>query len=431
MESSGAIRVLVLTETVSNAIAYVVVEEDLNRTRNAIVRWLKHFGMESERYSIVLHTDAEQAVRNLIGGVSSQFSFQVRKASNQQHQSVGAAERGVRRLKETLAVLRADLNSHKLDIRFDKECIGEALNYLALSHNHFGKTRETNMSPLEVLAGRRLPKPVSAMFGSTVLAELPTSLRQRCPNETRSIEAAFISIGIDKGPMVMGSVRIDQEFHLMLFAARNVRQITPISWDLKLCDSFLAPMPEAVGDVARDPPQVAPPPAAPAIGGDDLPDIPGFHDGDGGLPPMLEPARGGQHPEVEARIRGQKAERAESHEDRNPKKLKVGDGKSESQHGYIKTRHCPACESGMVAPGIRHSAACRRVNQPVIANPRSTATASDVHDMDVEDVEIPQEEEFLERTKRARDPSFDEVETQVKRETKDEIFEIFGENVSL
>ena len=101
--------------------------------------------MESERYSIVLHTDAEQAVRNLVGGVSSQFSFQVRKASNQQHQSVGAAERGVRRLKETLAVLRADLNRQHLDIRFDKECIGEALNYLALSHNHYGKTRETSM----------------------------------------------------------------------------------------------------------------------------------------------------------------------------------------------------------------------------------------------------------------------------------------------
>ena len=433
IEASGAIRVLVLTETVSNAIGYVVVEDDLNRTRSAIVRWLKHFGMESERYSIVLHTDAEQAVRNLVGGVSPQFTFQVRKAGNQQHQSVGAAERGVRRLKETLAVLRADLNKHDVDIRFDKECIGEALNYLALSHNHYGKTRETNMSPLEVLAGRRLTKPVSAMFGSTVLAELPSSLRQKCPNETRSVEAAFISIGIDKGPMVMGSVRIDQEFHLMLFAARNVRQITPISWDLKLCDSFLAPMPEAVGDVPRDPPQAAPPPpVGPAIGGEELPDIPGFDDDDGGLPPMLEPARGGQHPEVEARVRGQKVEREKSHDDRNPKKLRVEDGRSESRPGYIRTRHCPACESGMVAPGIRHSATCRRVNQPVVvASSRTPATAADFPDMDVDDVEIPQETEFLERTKRTRDPSSDEVETQIKRERKDEVFEIFGENMSL
>ena len=257
LETSNAVKILVLTETVSNAIGYVVVEEDLNRTRNSIVRWLKHFGMESEHYSIVLHTDAEQAVRNLVAGASSHFTFQVRKAGNQQRQSVGSAERGVRRLKETLSVLRADLNQNGLDIRFDKECIGEALNYLALVQNHFGKTRETDLSPLEVLSGRRLSKPVSALFGSTVLAELPTSLRQRCPNETRSIEAAYISCGLDKGPMVMGFVRIDQEVHLMQFAARNVRQITPISWDLKLCDSFLAPMvggeaPQPVRDAAGE-----------------------------------------------------------------------------------------------------------------------------------------------------------------------------------
>ena len=277
METASAVKILVLTETVSNAIGHEVVEEDLNRARASIVRWLKHFGMESEHYSIVLHTDAEQAVRNLVAGASSQFTFQVRKAGNQLHQSVGSAERGVRRLKETLSILRADLNQNGLDIRFDKECIGEALNYLALVHNHFGKTRETDLSPLEVLSGRRLSKPVSALFGSTVLAELPTSPRQKCPNETRSIEAAYISCGLDKGPMVMGFVRIDQEFHLMQFAARNVRQIAPISWDLKLCDSFLAPM---VGGEAPQPVR---------DGGDEVPqdvDLPPLEPGG---PPVLPP----------------------------------------------------------------------------------------------------------------------------------------------
>lgn len=89
--------------------------------------------------NMLLHTDAEQAIRNLITGSSSPISFQVRKARNQQHQSVGFAERGVRRLRETLSVLLADLNQNGWDIRFDQD---EALNYLALMQNYFGRTRK-------------------------------------------------------------------------------------------------------------------------------------------------------------------------------------------------------------------------------------------------------------------------------------------------
>ena len=445
LETSNAVKILVLTETVSNAIGYVVVEEDLSRTRSSIVRWLKHFGMESEHYSIVLHTDAEQAVRNLVSGASSQFTFQVRKAGSQQRQSVGSAERGVRRLKETLSVLRADLNQNGLDIRFDKECIGEALNYLALVHNHFGKTRETDLSPLEVLSGRRLSKPARALFGSTVLAELPTSLRRKCPNETRSIEAAYISCGLDKGPMVMGFVRIDQEFHLMQFAARNVRQITPISWDLKLCDSFLAPMvggedPRPVRDEVGDVPQDVdlPPlepgghPVAPPAGRDED-DI--FGD-EGGFPPMLEPARGGQHPSLESQRK--KPTRSGEEEKRLTKRLRFSDAPmteasepSAPSRGYIKTRHCPACESGMNAPGIRHSATCRRVNQPVQVAQPTTERDDEYPDMEIEDVEIPQETEFVERNKRNREHDDEVLETQMKRERRDELFEIYGEDLNL
>jgi len=239
-ESSNAVKILVLTQTVSNAIGYVVVGDNVARARILVTQWLKLFGMESEKYSIILHTDAEQAIRNLITGSSSQISFQVRKARNQQHQSVGFAERGVRRLRETLSVLLADLNQNGWDIRFDQD---EALNYLALMQNYFGRTRKTDMTPLEVLTGRRLPKPTSALFGSTVLAELPLSLKQRAPNQTRMVEASYLHPGLDKGPrVVISQIRIDGELQLLHFNAKNVGQITPISWKSQLCDSFLAQM---------------------------------------------------------------------------------------------------------------------------------------------------------------------------------------------
>ena len=52
------------------------------------------------------------------------------------------------------------------------------------------------------------------MFGQTVLAELPSSMRAQSPNETRSVEAAFVHSGLDTGPVVQGAVRIDGELVL-------------------------------------------------------------------------------------------------------------------------------------------------------------------------------------------------------------------------
>ena len=227
-ESPGAIKILVMTEMVSNAIAYVVVGEDTNKVRAQITKWLLHFGLESERMSIILHTDAEQAVRNLVTSSSSRFSFQVRKAGNQQHQSIGGAERGVRRMKESLAILRADLIQNGWDVRMDAEHLNEALTYLALMHNHYGKSRETDMSPLEMASGRRLSKPATALFGSTVLAEIPWSLKKHVPNETRSIEASFLHPGIDHGPVAQGVVRIDDDLQLVQFCAKNYLEETTL-----------------------------------------------------------------------------------------------------------------------------------------------------------------------------------------------------------
>lgn len=79
----------------SKAIGYVVVGEDLGKARGLISKWIQHdFGLESEACSVILHTDSEQAVRNLATGSSSRVTFQVREAQNQQHQSIGFAEKG-------------------------------------------------------------------------------------------------------------------------------------------------------------------------------------------------------------------------------------------------------------------------------------------------------------------------------------------------
>ena len=141
------------------------------------------------------------------------------------------AERAVRRLKESLAVLRAEMNQGGADVCFTERGLHDVVTYIALSHNHFSKAHGTDFSPLEYSTQRKLSRPSFAMFRQSVLAELPSSMRAQSPNETRSIEASFVHSDLDTGPVVQGAFRIDGELVLKRFVARNVKPITPMVWN--------------------------------------------------------------------------------------------------------------------------------------------------------------------------------------------------------
>lgn len=108
---------------------------------------------------MILHTDDEKAVGDLITKATRKHLFQIRRAAPQQHRSIGAAERAVRKLKESLAVLRADLNKNGVDVRCSSPGLRDVVTYLALMNNHFGRAGGTDLSPLEISAGRSLSKP--------------------------------------------------------------------------------------------------------------------------------------------------------------------------------------------------------------------------------------------------------------------------------
>ena len=239
MENQENLKILVVVELATNNVGYIVIGEDKNAIYSQINQYLQPCGISSTSTSVLIHTDAEKAVGELFTKSGSQFSFAVRRSNPQQHQSTGGAERCVRRLKESLSILRADLSKCGVDIKFAHEPVQTALTYLSLCHNHFSKTPGTDLSPLENACGRRLSKPTSSLFCTTVMAELPDSVKQRVPNETRLIEAAFLHCGTSHGPVVQGKVRLDGVLTLVRFTARNVRVVEPLKWDLDLCSEFL------------------------------------------------------------------------------------------------------------------------------------------------------------------------------------------------
>ena len=86
----------------------IVAGPNVAQTRTDIVRWLREVGLESGCTSIVLVTDAEESVSDLVAGASGEFVFQVRKAAPQDHEANGVVERAVRKLREALQTLRSD-----------------------------------------------------------------------------------------------------------------------------------------------------------------------------------------------------------------------------------------------------------------------------------------------------------------------------------
>ena len=455
-EIERCVKVLVMHEQSSNSVGYVLVDSDLSGVRNRIEKWLDHFGLSSEKSSIVLQTDAERAVSELVTRVSSRFTFVVRRASPQQHRSIGGAERTVRRLKESLAVLRSDMNAAGIDISFSPESLNEVLTFLALSHNHFGKAPGSDFTPLEYVAGRRLSRPVAATYGMSVLAEIPDSLRRISPNESRNVEAVFLHHGLGTGPVVLGKVRVENSFELKKFVARNLKPILPISWDVANSSGLLVKM---EGFVPPNP-EIGNPIEVPD--GDEAHGS-GMHDSEReqiveypeGAPPEViremkesDPSAGVSADNSRSRANKRKPEglvkgRPMSMKRQGPLGSTPVVAPSEGQgRSFGKTPGCPACDSGMVAPGIRHSAVCkRRLTEFERGTTVRTALDAAVSDEErqerernaqvsfAEDMEVEIEDEPLEpleqesnfaRLKRPADVSVEELEEEIK-ETSEEI----------
>ena len=93
---------------------------------------------------------------------------------------------------------------------------------------------------------------------------------------------------------------------------------------------------------------------------------------------------------------------------------------------FPPTSRCPACQSGMVAPGIRHSAECRRLryafdhpDSPEMPSPDppSSIPVPEPADMEVEDASmVPREAEFDRRFKRGPPTTAEELETEIRSE---------------
>ncbi|CAE7244902.1 unnamed protein product [Symbiodinium sp. CCMP2592] len=422
-QTSSSFKVLVLREAFSSSIGAVMITENIAKDRGLLLKWLAEFGLSSSQASIVLLTDSEEAVKSFVAGASDKYIFMVRKAAPQAHEQLGGAERTVRVLKEGLATLQSDFQSLGCVLSFRRDLLQLALSYLCMSVNSNGKAFGGERSPKEVAVGRRLPDTPFALFGSKVLAEVPESVKALCPNMSRFEAAAFLHPQFGSlGSLVYAHVRVGQVLTPKVFVAKSIKLVFPIEL---VFESGMFEVLRRRGELGPErPDHPVAPRILPSSQGASLKcpvsgppkeffERYGFSGECRACSNMAQfgSRKGSSHGRAcclryEAWLRSQVATddsmdvevpvasdaeamrealselaEDESRQDRAVEEAQGsplpppanGDAASSeaparivseaAPSGRVFTRGCPACESGMNAPGIRHNADCKRRNQ--------------------------------------------------------------------
>ena len=208
------------------------------KTNQAWLRnWLNEFNLLGEsRFPLEILTDAEEGVSQLFLGLDIGRDYAVLKSAPQAHQTNGHAEGAIRIVKDAIAALRQDLRSNGVDLNLsdrDRRSLNAAIAYVCHCSNLHSTYLDTKRSPKEVALGRNFVLQ-TAMFGATVLAEVPDSLRDSAVSRFEKaayIRPEFNSLGHVCCCVLAGAERI--------FVARSIKILTPITFEVRLAPTFL------------------------------------------------------------------------------------------------------------------------------------------------------------------------------------------------
>ena len=377
-------KFIVMRQVLTGLLGATAVTPNLQVTAQHIRQILAEFGVSgSDGPPIDIRTDAATDVGELLRRSAINREFTVSRAGPQEHNVVGSAERGVREIKEAIAVVRLELAKHQLDIVDSMVGWDGICRYVVAMHNLHGK--KFGKTPREML--RESPasseNPVSAMFCT-----------ESVPSIGRFVTAAYLwPVRNSFAHFVVAMI----ESELKYFQAKSLKLVLPLVFPPDLIERFVVSTPEGVPRKIEDksPVEVVP---------SDFMKLPGrvpppksWIDAEGKTPGCKACDSGKGKHSVACQTRYSKW--LESHHASGSKVVvpsPVGpepellddqqevvdeDGlysptpprkvQEESSPDPYYTRRCPACESGMDVPGIRHNAECKRKRASLRAQPSS------------------------------------------------------------
>ena len=411
---SDKYKFILLRQVLSGLLGTTAVGPNVNVTAQQIRQILVEFGVSgSDGPPIDIRTDAATDVGELLRRSAINREFTLSRAGPQEHNVIGSAERGVREVKEAIAVVRLELAKHQLDIVDSLVGWDGICRYVVAMHNLHGK--KFGKTPRELLRDSPASKenPVSAMFCSQVLAETPESVK----SIGRFVTAAYLwPVRNSFAHFVVAKI----EGELKYFQAKSLKLVLPLHFPDELIQRFVVPTHDGPQRKIEDysPVEVVPsdfmklpgripPPRSWVDSAGKTPGCKACDSGKGkhsvacqarysewleshdvsasGSKVVVSPSPGDVEPDllddqqevvgheyVPTTPEGSDGEKAavshwSSHDREKRRKVEV-----ESSPDPYFTRRCPACESGMDVPGIRHNAECRKKRASLQAQPPSS-----------------------------------------------------------
>ena len=142
--------------------------ENVDTTGQHVRQILAEFGLLSgDPKPIDFRSDASDELGTTLRRAGIPREFTVNKAGHQNHDTVGSVERGVREVKEALAILRLELRKAGVDVVNSLVGWDASSRYVIAMHNLHSKLNGTGLSGREVLRNQVDQKnAVTAMFCS-------------------------------------------------------------------------------------------------------------------------------------------------------------------------------------------------------------------------------------------------------------------------
>ena len=261
-------KMILLRQVFSGLLGVTAVSENVQVTGQHLRQILAEFGLLEtlEGPPVDFRTDAQDEVGTVLRRSGLPREFTVNKAGPQNHDTVGSVERGVREVKEALAVLRLELAKAGLDLVDSLVAWEAASRYVTAMHNLHGKIQNTGKTGKELLRNTSEGTRISAMFCSRVLAETPESV----DSIGRFVTAAYLyPVRNSFAHFVCAKIADELKF----FQAKSLKLVFPIEYPQDLIERFVchsgsgdhpslvdqAPIEILPEEFARLPDQVQPP----------------------------------------------------------------------------------------------------------------------------------------------------------------------------
>ena len=208
-----------------------------DHVRASVQRWLGEMGCLGDSHGVlVVSTDDEEAVGNVFSRLQVGKDVRISKAPPQGQATNGSAKRSVRAIKENFVCVSEELRMQGLAICDTETAVGAVLEYVCFMLNSHASIHGSSKTPHEFLSGKNpsvSTRPITSMFGSVVLCELPQSAQ--ADDRPRFLEGAYLRPEFNSKS---GLCLVMLDGVLRKIHPKSIKLVLPMRWEKSLLKGF-------------------------------------------------------------------------------------------------------------------------------------------------------------------------------------------------